>query len=128
VTERELELRREIFATFAETGAPPPPRDAEGLRSLAERHVVVLDGAGAIVMAHPFAAPGAACKVEAGGRTWWGSCAWDGLGIAAALGLREAVVTSDGVEVRLRDGAPLDAALFHVEVPARHWWDDIAYT
>jgi hypothetical protein len=128
VTERELALRREIMAAFATTGAPPEPDDGAMLRSLADQHVVVLDDAGAIVMAHPFAAPGAATTVESGGRTWWGSCAWDGLGLVAALGLAEATVTGNGVTLGIEDGEPADRAVFHVEVPARRWWDDIAYT
>ena len=128
MTERELALRREIFEAFAATGAPPEVGDHETLRSLAGRHVLVLDGAGSIVMAHPFAAPGAKTRVESGGRTWWGNCAWDGLGIVAALGLHEATVESDGVQLRVSDGEPLDDAVFHVEVPAARWWDDIAHT
>jgi hypothetical protein len=28
----------------------------------------------------------------------------------------------------VRDGSVLDDALFHVAVPARHWWDDIEHT
>jgi hypothetical protein len=63
-----------------------------------------------------------------GEREWWGNCAWDGLGIAAALGLREAEVESGGVALRVRGGAVLDDAWFHVAVPARHWWDDIGHT
>ena len=128
MTERELALRREIMAAFAATGAPPEPGDGATLSSLAEQHVVVLDDAGAIVMAHPFAAPGAATTVESGGRTWWGSCAWDGLGIVAALRLADATVTGNGVTLPIDDGEPLGHAVFHVEVPARRWWDDIAYT
>jgi hypothetical protein len=81
----------------------------------------VLDGDGTIAMAHPFAAPGGACRVDAGGRTWWGNCAWDGLGIVAALGLRDARVVAQGVEAA-------GGAVFHVAVPARAWWDDIAHT
>jgi hypothetical protein len=128
VTERERALRREVMVAFAGTGAPPEPADREALRSLADQHVVVLDEAGAVVMAHPFAAPGAATTVESGGRTWWGSCAWDGLGIVAALGLAKATVTSNAITVRVHDGKPADRAAFQVEVPARHWWDDIAHT
>ena len=126
--ERELALRRAIFDSFAATGAPPAPDDPDTLRALAEQHVVVLDEAGRVVMAHPFAAPGASTTVESSGRTWWGNCAWDGLGIVAALALPDATLTSNGVAVRVRAGEPADRALFHVEVPARHWWDDIAYT
>jgi hypothetical protein len=116
-----LTLRRAIFESFAATGRPPEVDDAVGLRELADAHVVVLDRSGQIVMAHPFAAPGGACRVDAGGRRWWGNCAWDGLGIVAALGLSDASVFSGGVEA-------VDGAVFHVEVPAAAWWDDIAFT
>jgi Alkylmercury lyase len=123
VTGPELELRRTIMVAFAETGSPPPAAelDRELLRRLADRHVVVLDAAGEVLMAHPFAAHREGAEVEAGGRTWWGNCAWDGLGIAAALGLDDARVTSGGVVA-----AP--GAVFHVAVPAARWWDDIAHT
>lgn len=123
-----LELRRAIFDAFATDGAPPTVGDSPALRELVERHVVVLDGAGAIAMAHPFAAAGGGARVEARGSVWWGNCAWDGLGIVAALGLSEATVSSTGVEVEVRAGEPVGDALFHVAVPARHWWDDIVFT
>jgi hypothetical protein len=130
VTERELALRREIFAHFAETGAPPPVGDAETLASLAAQHVVVLDERGEIRMAHPFAADREGTRVDSGGRTWWGNCAWDGLGIVAALDLRDARLTSGGVTVEVRDGDVVDTGdvFFDVAVPARHWWDDIVHT
>ena len=129
MTERELALRAEIFRAFADTGAPPAVEDGPELRALADRHIVVLDGPATIVMAHPFAAHRAGARVDAGGRTWWGNCAWDGLGIVAALGLVDATVTAQDVTVRVRDGAPAeDDAVFHVAVPAAHWWDDVAHT
>ena len=128
MTDRELALRGAIMAALAATGEPPPVEDRATLKALAERHVVVLDDDDRIVMAHPFAAPGAACRVDSGARTWWGSCAWDGLGIVAALDLPEATVASNGIELRVTGGEALDDAVFHVEVPARHWWDDIAHT
>jgi hypothetical protein len=121
VDDAELTLRRSIFAAFARSGAPPEVDDRQGLERLAAAHVLVLDGDGAIAMAHPFAAPGGACCVDAGVRTWWGNCAWDGLGIVAALGLRDARVVAQGVEAA-------DGAVFHVAVPARAWWDDIGHT
>jgi hypothetical protein len=128
VTERELALRRAIMLAFAETGAPPDVEDRATLDALAEQHAIVLGDDGAIAMAHPFAAPAADARVDSGGRTWWGSCAWDGLGIVAALGLDEAVVTSTGVAVAVAHDAVEPGPVFHVEVPARHWWDDIAHT
>jgi hypothetical protein len=123
VTEEQLALRARIFAGFAETAAPPDLPDTPDLRALADQHVVVLDEAGRIAAAHPFAAEGPhTTTVRAGDRAWFGSCAWDGLGIAAALGLEGAhVVDAGGVDAH-------EAAFFHVAVPARQWWDDIAFT
>jgi len=129
VTERELALRRTIFEAFAATGDPPPIDDIATLRSLAEQHVVVLDDADRIVMAHPFAAHDDGAGVEEGERTWRGSCAWDAFGIIAALGLGEALVTdASGVRIAFRESRPVDDAVFHVAVPAAQWWADIGFT
>ena len=125
----QLELRAEIFAAFAATGAPPDLPDTPDLRALEQRHVVVLDEAARIRMAHPFAAHREGARVDAAGRTWWGNCAWDGFGIVHALGLAEATVTAQGIAVAVRDGVPeASDAVFDVAVPATHWWDDIAHT
>jgi hypothetical protein len=115
----DLALRRAIYESFAATGEPPV---LDGLESLAEQHVVVLDDGGRILMAHPFAGHTNGARVRAQGRTWWGNCAWDGLGIVAALDLQDATITAQGITL------PADDAVFHVEVPARHWWDDIGFT
>ena len=88
--------------------------------------VVLRDGR--IHMAHPFAGHHGGTRVESDGRVWWGNCAWDGLGIVAALGLAEVRIESDGVTVDVSGGRVIDDALFEVAVPARHWWDDIEFT
>jgi hypothetical protein len=128
LTGTELELRRTIFEAFAATGEARDVDDSPVLRSLAEQHVVVLSPDGAVRMAHPFAAHRDGARVDAGGRTWWGNCAWDGLGIVHALGLHDATVMSNGITIEVDRGAPATDALFHVAVPSRHWWDDIAFT
>ena len=128
VTEEELALRRAIFEAFAAKGAPPDVPDSPELRALATAHVVVLDDDGRIVAAHPFAAHHDGARVDADGRIWWGNCAWDGLGIVAALGLDDATVTAQGLTLTVRDGSVSGDAVFHVLVPAAHWWDDIAHT
>ena len=127
MTHAELVLRRTIMEAFARTAAPPAVDDRETLERLADRHVVVLGADGAIRMAHPFAAHTDGTRVDAGGRTWWGNCAWDALGIVAARGLDRAAVASAGVTVEVRGGEVEPGPVFHVEVPARHWWDDIAH-
>jgi hypothetical protein len=131
VTAQELALRRRVMESFAETGDPPRVADEPALRGLAEQHVVVLEEAGdgpRIRMAHPFAGHRDGARVDAGGRTWWGSCAWDGLGIVAALGLQDATVTSNGRVVRVQGGRAVDDGVFHVAVPAREWRADIGFT
>ena len=122
MTSEQLALRRTIFAAFAATGAPPDVADSPDLRALAAAHVVVLDDRAQVVMAHPFAARRDGARVEAGGRTWWGNCAWDGFGIVHALGLQDATITAQGID------ASEPGVLFEVAVPAAHWWDDIAHT
>ena len=62
-----LELRAEIFAAFAATGAPPELPDSADLRALEQRHVVVLDEAARIRMAHPFANHREGARVDAAG-------------------------------------------------------------
>ena len=129
MTGEQLALRAGIFRAFAATGAPPAVPDTPDLRALAERHVLVLDDGGRIVMAHPFAGHTEGARVDANGRTWWGNCAWDGFGIVHALGLADATVTAQGIAVRVLAGVPeATGAVFDVAVPAARWWEDIAHT
>jgi hypothetical protein len=118
--ERDVQLRRELFEAFA-AGAPLPEAD---YGALAAHHVVALDEHGRVLMAHPFANHTGGARVDAGGRTWWGNCAWDAFGIVAALDLRDATITAQGITLAPGD----DDAVFHVLVPAAHWWEDIAFT
>jgi hypothetical protein len=102
--------------------------DSPELRALEERHVVVLDAAGGILMAHPFARHREGARVAEGERVWWGNCAWDALGIVAALDLSDAEIVAQDVKLPVRGGESADHAVFHVEVPAARWWEDIGYT
>jgi hypothetical protein len=117
---QDLQLRRALFEAFA-NGTPLPDAD---YRSLAAQHVVALDDDGKVWMAHPFAAHTEGARVDAGGRTWWGNCAWDAFGIVAALDLQDATITAQGITLRPDD----DDAAFGVLVPAAQWWDDIGFT
>jgi Alkylmercury lyase len=128
VSPEALALRRQIFASFAATGEPPRATAGPELDELVDGHVVVLDSDGHIRMAHPFAGHQDGARLDAGGRSWWGNCAWDALGIAAALELRQATVTSNGIIIAINDGQLAGEAIFHVAVPARRWWQDIADT
>jgi hypothetical protein len=118
--DRDLALRRRLFEAFA-AGEPPPQADYS---SLAAQHLVALDEHGEVLMAHPFANHRDGARVDAAGGTWWGNCAWDAFGIVAALGLEDWTITAQGITLRPGD----DDAVFHVLVPAAHWWDDIGFT
>jgi Alkylmercury lyase len=122
VDEHDLALRRDLFSAFA-AGTPLPAAD---YTSLAAQHVVALDERGDVLMAHPFANHTDGARVDTGPptRTWWGNCAWDAFGIVAALDLRDATITAQGITLGPAD----DDAVFHVLVPAAHWWDDIGFT
>ena len=87
-----------------------------------------------IRMANPFSAVPTPHRVKAGSRSWYGNCAWDAFGIPAALGVDGHGSTTcpdcrEAIEIDIRDGRPLpDDYVFHVVVPAAHWWDDIVFT
>jgi hypothetical protein len=86
-------------------------------------------------MLHPFSAVPTPHRVVSAGRSWYANCAWDALGIPAALhadGDVESACADCGEPVRLtvRDGELVGGAdlLVHFVVPARRWWDDIGFT
>ena len=137
-----IALRNRTYAAFVELGRAPLARElgeerdvVEGWRLLHEAHALVLEyGSDAIRMANPFAAVPTPYRVNARQRWWYANCAWDALGICAALevdGRIESTCPDCGepyrVEVR---GKRIDRPdlLFHVLVPAADWWDDIVFT
>jgi hypothetical protein len=147
MTEHDLRVRNFLYRRFVETGRPPHVDDvareyelsveaaAASLRRLHDAHALVLErDALEIRMLNPFSCVPSAWRVEAGGRWWYSNCAWDSFAICAALhsdGRIESTCPDCGesiaVDVRARKPAQHDL-LFHVLVPARHWWDDIVFT
>ena len=109
---------------------------AVGALGLDDAHALVLDpGTDEIRMLNPFSAVETPHRVEAGGRSWFANCAWDALGIPAALhrdGLIDSECADCGepLELEVRDGRLVRGGelLVHILVPARHWWDDIVFT
>jgi hypothetical protein len=72
--------------------------------------------------------------VLAQGKTYYANCAWDALGIPAALHADAVVQASDGhtgeaitLEVHAGQPAP-EPCVIHFAVPAARWWEDIVYT
>lgn len=145
--EADIALRNATYGRFVELGRAPTAaemaatldRSAEdvlaGWRRLHEAHALVLDpDLAELRMANPFAALPTPFRVEAAGRYWYGNCAWDALGIGAALHV-DCVIDAtcpdcgDALRVTVRNAVPDDGGLvFHVLVPAAQWWADIGYT
>ena len=140
--ETDLELRRRTYAFFVEHGRAPRATELgareqvlAGWRRLHDEHALVLDvETDEFRMLNPFSVAATAYRVRAADRWWYGNCAWDAVGICAALHSDGRVETScpdcgEPLVVEVRDGRPDDESLlFHCLVPAARWWDDIAFT
>ncbi|HEY7369617.1 MAG TPA: organomercurial lyase [Thermoanaerobaculia bacterium] len=100
-----------------------------GLRVL----VLEEDGA-AIRMAPPFSGVETQHIVESRGVSYFANCAWDSFGIPAALGAPARISsrcerTHEPLVLEVEPSAPPESDwLFHCQVPAAHWWDDIVFT
>ena len=143
----DLTLRRTTYAMFVDLGRAPAVAEVAtelgttvtealaGWRRLHDAHALVLHGNGEeLRMANPFSASPTAHRVRARGRWWYANCAWDAIGICAALGSDGDIHTScpdcgDTIELTIRDQRPDDETLlFHCLVPAASWWEDIGFT
>lgn len=107
----------------------------ETFRQLAADRVLVLDARRTgVLMAEPFSAVETPFKVESDGRTWWANCAWDALGIAAALHADVEIQSScpdcdRPLSLSVIAGRVTgDQSVIHLAVPAAHWWDNIVFT
>lgn len=143
----DVRVKLVIYDYFAETGIRPTPEEIAGRvdanvdqileayeRLRAQRVLVLEEEGGMIRMAPPFSGVPTQHVVESGDVRYHANCAWDALGIAAALG-RPAVVRSrcegSGEPLRLAigvDGPEPSTWIFHSLVPAAQWWDDIVFT
>ena len=85
-------------------------------------------------MAFPFSGIPTPLRVHSKERSYWANCAWDMLGIPAALHSDAEVETEyaeDDSPVRLSvEGGELqsDAGLVHFPLPLRRWYDDLVFT
>jgi len=146
-TDFDRRVKVALYRHFAATGTRPTAaglatRLAAGVNDVRDAYarlraqrVLVLEPDGeSIRMAPPFSGVPTQHGVVAGGISYFANCAWDALGIPAALH-RPAVVTSRCEQSREPLRLPVSASgpapsewLFHCEVPAARWWDDIVFT
>jgi hypothetical protein len=143
----DTEVKLAVYRDFARTGKAPSvariavqlARSTEEVRaafiSLQRKRVLLLEPDGKTIrMASPFSAVPTPHRVEVGRQVYSANCAWDALGIPAALH-REGVVLSScgqsGDPLRLHvglEGPEPSSWLFHCAVPAARWWEDLIYT
>lgn len=142
----DTDVRVEVYRFFVDRGRAPVPAELaenlgmvqsaveDALRRLADEHVLVLaPGTPYIWMANPLSALPTAYPVQAAGRTWFGNCIWDALGVVAMLGGDGTVTTwcpdcGEHLAVEVVNHQLVSGqGLVHFAVPAARWWDDIGF-
>ena len=145
--EFDTQVKLAVYRHFAETGRGPSPIQVAGrvgsevasvldaYQRLRAQRLLVLEPDGASIrMASPFSGVPTQHMVEAEGIQYFANCAWDALGVAAALH-KPAMIHSRceqsgeplHLQVGLQGPEPSDW-LFHCLVPAAKWWDNIVFT
>ena len=143
----DWEMRSFVYAHIVEHGFPPLAERAAtefGIETgearaayerLHERHALFLDAeTREVLMAFPFSAIPTQFRVRANGRWYWANCAWDMLGVPAALHSDAEIVAEYA-----GDGSPAylsvengrlrgDDGIVHFPLPLRHWYDDLVFT
>jgi hypothetical protein len=137
-----------IYDTIAQTTRPPstfviaqvldaPLADVEAAFSRLHQKRLIVPEPGdpsRIRMAPPFSGVQTPFPVKAQGKIYYANCAWDALGIPAALHQDAIIEASDAhtgepVTLEVVDGQPVPRpCVIHFAVPAALWWRDIVYT
>ena len=145
--EFDTQVKLAIYRDFAETGQAPAVRTiAERLgvdegaiqQSYGQLHaarVLLLEPDGVTIrMAPPFSGVPTAHVVRVKERSYYANCAWDALGIPAALH-SPAIVQShcaqsqEPLQLEVGLGGPGPSSwIFHSLVPAAQWWQDLVFT
>jgi DNA-binding transcriptional MocR family regulator len=139
-------VRNAVYATILERAVPPtadetavalgvsPDEVRSAYERLNSRHALFLTpGSHDVRMAHPFSGVPTAFRVESGDRTYWANCAWDALGIPAALhaDARIEAPLGDGESIRFAiEAAQVKSwdGIVHFPLPFRRWYDDLIET
>lgn len=141
------DIRAFVYHYFAETTRPPsveetaarfgltPPEAVSAYEDLHQRHAFFLQpGTHRILMANPFSGVETPFKVHANGKSYFANCAWDSLGISAALHADAAIdaeCAQSGERIRLTvsgQSVQYEAGLVHFLVPFTNWYDDLPFT
>lgn len=153
------QIRHFVYTHFTDTTLPPSvdvtaahfdistEEAREHYKELHNRHAFFLEPETLTIrMANPFSGIPTDFTVHANGKTYYANCAWDMLGIPAALHadvVIEAKFTESNESVRLEirngniyalGGVPAtddgdgSSLLVHFPLPFAHWYDDLVFT
>jgi hypothetical protein len=145
--ELDRRVRRLVYDFAEREGLPPTVAQAAAALSLGDDEVaasfrrlaaanmlVLQTESDEILMAPPYSAVPTPFVVESAGRSYYANCVWDALGVPAMLGRDARVKTSCGccgaaLALAVANGTLAEArGVVHFALPARRWWDDIAFT
>jgi Alkylmercury lyase len=141
-------VKMNIYETIAlTTQAPTAEEVAESLNASPEDAAAAMErlykkrllvpepgDASRIRMAPPFSGVETPFRVKVQNKVYYANCAWDALGIVAALYADAIIEAADGysgepMTLEVRNGQPLpQPCVIHFAVPSARWWDDIIYT
>jgi hypothetical protein len=140
-------VRHFVYNYFADTAHAPSVEDiatqfnisneeaSELYKDLHNRHAFILEPETLTIrMANPFSGIPTDFKVHANGKTYYANCAWDMLGIPAALhtdAVIEAVCSesNDTVQLEIKDGQITNYdLLIHFPLPFARWYEDLIFT
>ena len=143
----DTQVKLAIYRYFAETGRRPSPADIaasvnsdvdhvlDAYRRLRAERVLVLEPDGSSIrMAPPFSGVPTQHRVIVNGNQYFANCAWDAFGVVAALqksGSVHSRCEQSGEPLQLQvslEGPETSDWVFHCQVPAAQWWDDIVFT
>ena len=141
------DIRLFVYQHFAETTRAPRVEEtaaryrltleeaASAYEELHQRHALFLQpDTHEILMANPFSGVETTFRVHTNNKTYFANCAWDSLGIPAALHVDaevEAECAQSGEPIRLTVSGQqvLDSnALVHFLVPFKDWYGDLPFT
>jgi hypothetical protein len=140
-------VRNAVYAHFVNRGHAPLAKELSrelslgpdvvraAYERLGARHALFLNpGTHQIRMAHPFSGVPTPFRVTVAERRYWANCAWDALGIPAAL---RADARIDAETGDTRETLQIDVAsgclhgwdgVVHFPLPFRRWYDDLIHT
>jgi alkylmercury lyase-like protein len=144
----DTDVRLHILEHLLARGTPPSTAETAASLQLTEadaqaaydrlaagRVIVLKPGTHDVLMAAPLSGvPTRHVARVADGRSHYGNCVWDALGVIAMLGTDGDVVSScpdcdTPLELSVRGGVlQPSTAVVHFSVPAARWWEDVVFT